>query len=179
MEQAIAKLIDNLADSTNADSLKDTPARAAKAYRYLTRGYNQTVEEVVNGAIFTSDMDEMVLVKDVEIYSLCEHHLLPFFGKCHIAYIPNGTVLGLSKFARIADVFARRLQIQERLTQQIAESIQQVTNAKGVAVIIEAQHLCMMMRGVEKQNSLMKTSVMKGKFRSDDRTRNELLNLLR
>jgi GTP cyclohydrolase I len=179
MEQAIAKLIDSLADPTNADSLKDTPARAAKAYRYLTRGYQQTVEEVVNGAVFTSDMDEMVLVKDVEIYSLCEHHLLPFFGKCHIAYIPNGTVLGLSKFARIADVFARRLQIQERLTQQIAESIQQVTNAKGVAVIIEAQHLCMMMRGVEKQNSLMKTSVMKGKFRSDDRTRNELLNLLR
>lgn len=179
MEQTIAKLIDDLGDSAISDSLKDTPARAAKAYRYLTRGYNQTVTEVVNGAIFSSDMDEMVLVKDVEIYSLCEHHLLPFFGKCHIAYIPNGTVLGLSKFARIADVFARRLQIQERLTQQIAQSIQEVTNAKGVAVIIEAQHLCMMMRGVEKQNSLMKTSVMMGKFRSDDRTRNELLNLLR
>lgn len=179
MEQAIAKLIHSLGDSIDSNSLKDTPARAAEAYRYLTRGYHQNVADIVNGAIFTSDMDEMVLVKDVEIYSLCEHHLLPFFGKCHIAYIPNGTVLGLSKFARIADLFARRLQIQERLTQQIAQTILEVTNAKGVAVIIEAQHLCMMMRGVEKQNSVMKTSVMLGKFRSDDRTRNELLSLLR
>jgi GTP cyclohydrolase I len=179
MEQAISKLIDSLGDSVAAESLKDTPRRAADAYRYLTRGYNLNVADVVNGAIFTSDMDEMVLVKDVEIYSLCEHHLLPFFGKCHIAYIPNGNVLGLSKFARIADLFARRLQLQERLTQQIAQSILEVTQAKGVAVIIEAQHLCMMMRGVEKQNSVMKTSVMLGKFRSDDRTRNELLSLLR
>ncbi len=179
MEQAIAKLLDNLDPREKTDSLKDTPKRAAEAFRYLTRGYNLTLPEVVNNAIFDSDMDEMVLVKDVEIYSLCEHHLLPFFGKCHIAYIPNGKVLGLSKFARIADLFARRLQIQERLTQQIAQSILEVTQAKGVAVIIEAQHLCMMMRGVEKQNSLMKTSVMLGKFRSDERTRNELLSLLR
>lgn len=179
MEQAISTIINSLGDSINLDSLKDTPRRAAEAYRYLTRGYNQSVEDIVNGAIFQSDMDEMVLVKDVEIYSLCEHHLLPFFGKCHIAYIPNGNVLGLSKFARIADLFARRLQLQERLTQQIAQTIQEVTQAKGVAVIIEAQHLCMMMRGVEKQNSVMKTSVMLGKFRSDDRTRNELLSLLR
>ena len=158
---------------------KTPPRRAAEAYRYLTRGYYQSLAEIVNGAIFQSEMDEMVLVKDIEIYSLCEHHLLPFFGKCHIAYIPNGNILGLSKFARIADLFARRLQLQERLTQQIAQTVQEVTQAKGVAVIIEAQHLCMMMRGVEKQNSVMKTSVMLGKFRSDDRTRNELLSLLR
>ncbi len=179
MENAIKTLINYLGESINQDSLKDTPRRAAEAYRYLTRGYHQSLGEIVNGAIFQSDMDEMILVKDVEIYSLCEHHLLPFFGKCHIAYIPNGKVLGLSKFARIADLFARRLQLQERLTQQIAQTLQEVTEAKGVAVIVEAQHLCMMMRGVEKQNSLMKTSVMLGKFRSDDRTRNELLSLLR
>jgi len=179
MEDAISRIMQNLSNELSADTLTKTPARAAEAYRYLTRGYTQKVEDVVNGALFKSDMDEMVLVKDVEIYSLCEHHLLPFFGKCHIAYIPNGTVLGLSKFARITDLFARRLQIQERLTQQIAQSIQDVTQAKGVAVIIEAQHLCMMMRGVEKQNSVMKTSIMLGKFRSDERTRNELMNLLR
>lgn len=179
MEQSIAKILDHLDTSVKSDSLKDTPKRAAEAFRYLTRGYTLNINDVVNDAIFESDMDEMVLVKDVEIYSLCEHHLLPFFGKCHIAYIPNGKVLGLSKFARIADLFARRLQIQERLTQQIAQTILEVTQAKGVAVIIEAQHLCMMMRGVEKQNSLMKTSVMLGKFRSDERTRNELLGLLR
>jgi GTP cyclohydrolase I len=179
VEQAISTLINSLGDSIDANTLKDTPRRAAEAYRYLTRGYHQSLAEIVNGAIFQSEMDEMVLVKDIEIYSLCEHHLLPFFGKCHIAYIPNGNILGLSKFARIADLFARRLQLQERLTQQIAQTVQEVTQAKGVAVIIEAQHLCMMMRGVEKQNSVMKTSVMLGKFRSDDRTRNELLSLLR
>ncbi len=179
MEQSIAKILDTLDPSVKTDSLKDTPQRAAEAFRYLTHGYHINIDDVVNGAIFDSDMDEMVLVKDVEIYSLCEHHLLPFFGKCHIAYIPNGKVLGLSKFARIADLFARRLQLQERLTQQIAQSILEVTQAKGVAVIIEAQHLCMMMRGVEKQSSVMKTSVMLGRFRSDERTRNELLSLLR
>jgi len=179
VEQALSTLISSLEGSVEAKVLTDTPRRAAEAYRYLTRGYHQNLADIVNGAIFQSDMDEMVLVKDVEIYSLCEHHLLPFFGKCHIAYIPNGNVLGLSKFARIADLFARRLQLQERLTQQIAQTLQEVTQAKGVAVIIEAQHLCMMMRGVEKQNSVMKTSVMLGKFRTDDRTRNELLSLLK
>lgn len=179
MENTITTLIQSLGDAVDADSVRDTPKRAAEAYRYLTRGYKQNVNDLVNGAVFKSDLDEMVLVQDIEIYSLCEHHLLPFFGKCHIAYIPNGQLLGLSKFARIADLFARRLQLQERLTQQIAHSILDVTQAKGVAVIIEAQHLCMMMRGVEKQNSKMKTSVMLGKFRSDERTRNELLNLLR
>jgi GTP cyclohydrolase IA len=179
VENTLKTLIESLGDAVDADSVRDTPKRAAEAYRYLTRGYGLKLSDLVNGALFASDMDEMVIIQDIEIYSLCEHHLLPFFGKCHIAYIPNGTLLGLSKFARIADLFARRLQLQERLTQQIAQSIQEVTGAKGVAVIIEAQHLCMMMRGVEKQSSKMKTSVMLGRFRSDERTRNELLSLLR
>ncbi len=179
MEQAIAKILDGLGEHSHQSELIDTPKRAAKAYRFLTQGYQQSLDEVINGALYESNLDEMVLVKDIELYSLCEHHLLPFFGKCHIAYIPRGKVLGLSKFARITDMFARRLQIQERLTQEIADTIQTVTDAKGVAVIIEAQHLCMMMRGVQKQNSMMKTSVMLGKFRSDERTRNEFLNLLR
>lgn len=179
MEQNLSTIITGLGDNLDPEVLENTPRRAAKAYRYLTQGYHQSLEEIVNGALYHSDMDEMVLVKDIELYSLCEHHLLPFFGRCHIAYIPKGTLLGLSKFARITDLYARRLQLQERLTQQIAQTIQEVTDAKGVAVIIEAQHLCMMMRGVEKQNSKMKTSVMLGKFRSDDRTRNELLSLLR
>jgi len=179
MEQAIAKILGDLHKHEDHSGLVDTPKRAAKAYQFLTQGYAHNLDEIINGALYESNLDEMVMVKDIELYSLCEHHLLPFFGKCHIAYIPRGKVLGLSKFARITDMFARRLQIQERLTQQIADTIQEVTDAKGVAVIIEAQHLCMMMRGVQKQNSLMKTSVMLGKFRSDDRTRNEFLNLLR
>lgn len=158
--------------------LLDTPKRAAKAYAFLTRGYNQSVDEVVNNALFPSNSSEMIVVEDIEMYSLCEHHMLPFIGKCHVAYIPTGQVLGLSKIARIVDVFARRLQIQESLTSQIAETIMSVTNAEGVGVIIEAQHMCMMMRGVEKQNSRMKTSSMLGSFRSEQKTREEFLSLL-
>ncbi len=158
--------------------LHDTPARAAKALQYLTHGYQQNLDEIVNNAIFESDNDQMVIIKDIELYSLCEHHLLPFIGKCHIAYVPDGKVIGLSKMARITDMYARRLQIQENLTEQIAHAIKQVTDARGVGVIIEARHLCMMMRGVEKQNSTMKTSMMLGMFRSSHRTRSEFLTLI-
>lgn len=178
MQDSWAKIITDIGEDLTRPGLVDTPKRAAKAFEFLTRGYNQSVDDVVNNALFPSDSDEMVLVQDVEMYSLCEHHMLPFIGKCHVAYIPTGKVLGLSKVARIVDVFARRLQIQEGLTRQIAEAIMQVTKAQGVGVIIEAQHMCMMMRGVEKQNSLMKTSAMLGTFRSSQKTREEFLSLL-
>ncbi len=177
MEEAFLHIISRV-DQPDRPGLVDTPKRAAKAFEFLTRGYDQTVEEVVNGALFPSDNSEMVIVRGIELYSLCEHHLLPFVGKCHVAYLPKGKVLGLSKIARIADVFARRLQIQENLTIEIAEAIQELTNAEGVAVIVEAKHLCMMMRGVEKQNSSMKTSSMLGEFRTNPATRNEFLSLL-
>ncbi|MFW6346682.1 MAG: GTP cyclohydrolase I FolE [Halomonas sp.] len=160
------------------EGLQDTPKRAAKAMQFLNRGYLQSLEEIVNGAVFESETDEMVLVKDIELYSMCEHHLLLFIGKCHIAYLPNGKVLGLSKFARIVDMYARRMQIQENLTRQIAEAVQDVTGARGVAVVIEAKHLCMMMRGVEKQNSSMTSSVMLGAFRENISTRQEFLTLI-
>lgn len=166
-------------DDLDRPGVRDTPARAAKAMQFLTRGYQQTLEEVVKGALFAAENREMIVVQDVELYSLCEHHLLPFIGRCHVGYIPNGKVLGLSKVARIVDMFARRLQIQEELTFQIAGALQEVTGAVDVGVIIEARHLCMMMRGVEKQNSRMKTSAMLGAFRSDPATRSEFLNLLR
>lgn len=178
MEEYFAKIIELIGEDLERDGLKDTPERAAKAFSFLTQGYGQQVEEVVNGALFDSDSDEMVIVKDIELYSLCEHHLLPFIGKCHVAYIPRGKVLGLSKVARIVDMYARRLQIQEKLTLEIAETIKTVTNAKGVGVIIEAQHMCMMMRGVEKQNSVMKTSAMLGAFRNNAATRSEFLALI-
>lgn len=158
--------------------LVNTPERAAKAYEFLTSGYRMSTEEVVNDAIFPSDSNDMVIVKDIELFSLCEHHMLPFIGKAHVGYIPNGKVIGLSKVARIVDKYARRLQIQEQLTNEIASTIQEVTGAKGVGVIIEAKHLCMMMRGVEKQNSSMKTSAMLGYFRNNLSTRNEFLTLL-
>ena len=179
VERAFAEIIEACGENLNRPGLLDTPSRAAKAFRFLTRGYQQNVEDVVNGALFPSNSSEMVLVQDIELYSLCEHHLLPFIGKCHVAYIPTGQVLGLSKVARIVDLFARRFQIQEQLTTQIADTVLQVTGAEGVGVIIEAQHLCMMMRGVEKQNSLMKTSAMLGSFRDNQATRNEFLSLLR
>ena len=178
MEQHWAKIIEAIGEDLERPGLVDTPQRAAKAFEFLTRGYQQSVDEVVNEALFPSDSSEMVLVQDVELYSLCEHHLLPFIGKCHVAYIPTGKVLGLSKVARIVDVFARRLQIQESLTTEIAQTIMDVTGAEGVGVIIEAQHMCMMMRGVEKQNSVMKTSAMLGCFRTEQATREEFLALL-
>ncbi|MCW8127064.1 GTP cyclohydrolase I FolE [Microbulbifer halophilus] len=179
MNEHYARIIEAIGEDPQRPGLKDTPERAAKAMAYLTRGYQQTVDEVVNGALFPSDCSEMVLVKDIELYSLCEHHLLPFIGKAHVAYIPDGQVVGLSKVARIVDMFARRLQIQEQLTVEIAETIRKVTGAAGVGVIIEAKHMCMMMRGVEKQNSVMKTSAMLGTFRSNQTTRNEFLSLIR
>jgi len=171
-------IIEQLGEDSSREGLVDTPKRAAKAMQYLTKGYDQNLDEIVNDAIFESDNDQMIIIKDVELYSLCEHHLLPFIGKCHIAYIPNGKVLGLSKFARIVDMYARRFQIQENLTRQVAEAVQNVTGAKGVAVIIESKHMCMMMRGVQKQNSVMNTSVMLGAFRQSQATRSEFLTLV-
>ena len=179
MQQHFEQIIQAIGEDVTRDGLRDTPKRAAKAFEFLTHGYHKSLEEVVNGAIFESNNDEMVLVRDIELYSLCEHHLLPFIGKCHVAYIPNGKVIGLSKIARIVDMYARRLQIQENMTKQIADTILEVTNALGVGVVVEAQHLCMMMRGVEKQNSCMTTSMMLGSFRHDVATRTEFLNLVK
>jgi len=179
MKNQYLKIIQSTGEDTQRPGLLNTPERAAKAFEYLTSGYHTDLKEVINDALFPSDSEEMVIVKDIELFSLCEHHLLPFIGKCHVAYIPNGKVLGLSKVARVVDMYARRLQIQEALAQQIASTIQQVTSAMGVGVIVEAKHMCMMMRGVEKQNSSMKTSAMLGTFRSDQATRTEFLTLLR
>ncbi len=179
LDKYFAEIIRGVGEDTGREGLKKTPERAARAMQYLTRGYGQSLESVVNNAIFDSDNDQMILVKDIELYSLCEHHLLPFIGKCHVAYIPTGKVIGLSKIARIVDMYARRLQIQENLTKQIADSLMQTIQPSGVGVIIEAQHLCMMMRGVEKQNSRMTTSMMLGSFRHHDRTRSEFLRLVK
>jgi GTP cyclohydrolase I len=173
------EILHSVGENPEREGLLDTPKRAAKAMQYLCHGYQQSLEQIVNGALFESDNDEMVIVRDIELYSLCEHHLLPFIGKAHVAYIPTGKVLGLSKIARIVDMYARRLQIQENLTRQIADAIAQVTDAAGVAVVIEAKHMCMMMRGVEKQNSVMSTSVMLGAFRESYNTRQEFLQLIR
>jgi GTP cyclohydrolase IA len=173
------QIISGVGEDPEREGLQDTPLRAAKAMQFLTQGYQQSLDTLVNDAVFDSSMDEMVVVKDIELYSMCEHHLLPFIGKCHIAYLPQGKVLGLSKFARIVDMYARRFQIQENLTRQIAEAIESATDAKGVAVVIEAQHMCMMMRGVEKQNSSMTTSMMLGQFRKSQATRTEFLTLIR
>lgn len=179
MEQLYTKILEELGEDIHREGLQGTPERAANAMRYLTKGYKESLEEILNGALFESEMSEMVIVKDIELYSMCEHHLLPFLGKCHVGYLPNGKVIGLSKIARIVDLFSRRLQIQERLTGEIAHTIQEITGAHGVGVVIEAKHLCMMMRGVEKQNSVMTTSVMLGDLRDGSSSRMEFLNLIR
>lgn len=178
VEQIYQQLLAAIGEDQQREGLLKTPGRAARAMEYMTRGYNQNLETIVNGALFATDSDEIILVKDIEMYSLCEHHLLPFIGKAHVAYIPNGKMIGLSKIARIVDMFARRLQVQERLTKEVAESLMRVTGAAGVGVVIEAKHLCMMMRGVEKQNSVMTTSCVLGVFRNNEATRKEFLGLL-
>lgn len=174
----VERQLEILGEDTQRDGLLRTPARVAESLEFLTQGYRQDLRKVLNNALFEADSDEMVLVKDIDFYSMCEHHMLPFFGRCHVAYLPEGKVIGLSKLPRIVDVFARRLQLQERMTQQIAQTIQSLTGAKGVGVVVEAQHLCMMMRGVQKQNSYAITSSLVGLFRDDPRTRNEFLNLV-
>jgi GTP cyclohydrolase I len=179
MEKSFLELLEAIGEDPQREGLLRTPTRAARAFEFLTNGYRQNLEDVVNGAIFESDASEIVLVKDIELYSMCEHHLLPFIGRAHVAYIPNGKVIGLSKVARLVDVFARRLQIQENLTIQIADALMKTLHPAGVGVVVEAKHLCMMMRGVEKQNSSMKTSCLLGSFKDDARTRSEFLALLR
>ena len=178
MVQLIRSILTELGEDTSRDGLIKTPERVDRSLRYLTSGYQKSADELLNGALFDVAYDEMVIVKDIEIFSLCEHHLLPFFGKCHVAYLPNGKIIGLSKIPRLVDMFARRLQVQERLTTQIAETIREKIHPKGVAVVIEAQHLCMIMRGVEKQNSVAITSSMLGVFKGDQNTRNEFLNMV-
>jgi len=178
MESSFRCLLESVGEDPERQGLLKTPHRAARAFEFLTAGYRQNLDTLVNEAIFDSESSEIVLVKDIELYSMCEHHLLPFVGKAHVAYIPNGKVIGLSKVARIVDMFARRLQIQENLTIQIADALMKTLHPTGVAVVIEAKHLCMMMRGVEKQNSVMKTSCLLGAFKEDGRTRSEFLSLL-
>ncbi len=178
MEAAVKQILRRIGEDPNRQGLKKTPKRVADAWKFLTHGYHQTVEEIINGALFDTEDHHMVIVRDIEIYSMCEHHLLPFFGRCHIGYIPNEKVVGVSKLARIADMFSRRLQLQERLTNQIGEALMTHLNPQGVGVVIEARHLCMMMRGVEKQNSSMMTSAMLGTFRRHVATRTEFLKLL-
>ena len=176
---AYREQLQSIGEDVNREGLQRTPDRAARALEFLTQGYRQNLDEIINGAVFKSSASEIILVKDIELYSLCEHHLLPFIGRAHVAYLPNGKVIGLSKVARIVDAFARRLQIQENLTTQIAESLMNCLQPSGVAVVVEAKHLCMMMRGVEKQNSVMKTSCLLGTFKDDARTRSEFLSLLK
>src|SRR5688500_15567823 len=179
MDALIRQLLVELGEDANREGLVKTPQRVAKALSFLTSGYAANIDEILNGALFTVDYNEMVIVRDIDYYSLCEHHLLPFFGKCHVAYIPNNKVIGLSKIPRLVDVFARRLQIQERMTNQIAQTIREKINPKGVAVVCEGTHLCMSMRGVEKQNSFAVTSAMLGIFRDNARTRMEFLELIK
>ncbi|MBT3335567.1 MAG: GTP cyclohydrolase I FolE [Methylococcales bacterium] len=179
MEDYFSKIIESVGEDLDREGLVDTPKRAAKAFKFLNNGYTKNLDEVLNNAVFEADTDDMVIVKNIEMYSLCEHHLLPFIGQCHIGYLPSKKVIGLSKIARIVDMYSRRMQIQERLTKQIASAIGDAIDARGVAVVIEAKHLCMMMRGVEKQNSVMATSVMTGIFRDELNTRMEFLNLIK
>ena len=179
MQDVIRRLLQDIGEDPDREGLRETPRRVERAMRFLTSGYQTDINAVLNNALFTVEYNEMVIVRDIDFYSLCEHHLLPFFGKCHIAYLPNGRVIGLSKVPRIVDMFARRLQVQERLTSQIAETIREQVTPLGVAVVMEATHLCMAMRGVEKQNATTTTSAMLGGFRTDARTRHEFLELIR
>ena len=179
MQEEIRKIITELGEDPEREGLLKTPERVEKSLKYLTRGYRQNLEDVIHGAIFTSEQDDMIIVRDIEFYSMCEHHMLPFFGRCAIGYIPRGKIFGVSKLARLVDVFARRLQIQERLCKQIAQAIFDTIHPQGVGVVMEAQHLCMLMRGVQKQNSIMTTSAMLGTFRKEQTTRLEFLNLIR
>ena len=179
IEEEIRQILLDLGEDPEREGLVKTPERVRKSLQFLTRGYKQDINAVINGAIFNEDCDDMIIVRDIEFYSMCEHHMLPFFGKCHIGYVPNGKVFGVSKLARLVDVFARRLQIQERMTRQIAAQIMESIAPEGVGVVVEAQHLCMLMRGVEKQNSVMKTSCKLGSFRREQATRLEFLNLIK
>jgi GTP cyclohydrolase IA len=179
MQDTIRSLLSELGEDPGRDGLRQTPRRVEQSLRFLTSGYHTDLDRLINDALFTVEYNEMVIVRDIDFYSLCEHHMLPFFGKCHVAYIPDGRVIGLSKLPRIVDVFARRLQVQERLTSQIAETIEAKVTPLGVAVVVEATHLCMAMRGVEKQNSVTVTSAMRGVFAGDARTRSEFLELIR
>ncbi len=177
-QESVANMLRQLDPEPQREGLVDTPKRVEKAFRAYTAGYDQDPKEVIGSALFEAETDEMVLVKNIELYSLCEHHLAPFFGKAHVAYIPSGKIVGLSKVARVVEIYARRLQVQERLTSQIAQALEDVLQPRGVGVVIEASHLCMMMRGVEKQNSSTVTSCLQGLFRSDERTRSEFLTLI-
>lgn len=178
LEKIVEEMLGLIGEDPRREGLRQTPKRVSKAWEYLTSGYEKDVKKVLNGAVFTEKYDEMVIVKDIDFFSMCEHHLLPFYGKAHIAYIPTGKIVGLSKIPRLVEVFSRRLQVQERMTQQIADTLFKTLDPDGVAVVIEARHLCMMMRGVEKQNSVATTSAMLGSFRDDERTRNEFLKLI-
>ena len=179
MEKLIESMLEKLGEDPQRQGLRKTPARVAETFKFLTKGYSENVDEILKDALFDVQYDEMVIIRNIEVYSLCEHHLLPFFGKCHVGYLPTRKVIGLSKVIRLVELFSRRLQVQERLTQEIAHTIQEQVNPQGVGVIIEAQHLCMMMRGVEQQNVKVTTSTLLGKFRQDQRSRMEFLNLVR
>lgn len=178
MENLIHGLLEAIGEDPKRDSLKDTPARVAESMKFLTSGYEKDVREILNSAVYDEDFDEMVIVRDIDIFSLCEHHMLPFFGRCHVAYIPDKCIVGLSKIPRLVDAYARRLQVQERLTTQIANTFNELVKPFGVGVVIEAQHLCMMMRGVEKQNAVATTSAMLGQFQTNPKTRAEFLQMI-
>ena len=178
LEQITRKLLKEIGENPDREGLVKTPSRVAKSWEFFSRGYNQNLEDIINNAIFKEDVKDMVIVRDIEFFSLCEHHLLPFFGKAHVGYIPNGKVVGLSKIPRIIDMYSRRLQVQERLTHQVAEVLQDILNPIGVAVVMEGRHMCMQMRGVEKQNSFASTSAMLGQFRKSSETRSEFLSII-